>query len=73
MDEAGYPTPATVVGKKNVGKYWHGSTIKVILKNPHYVGDIVQGRTKVRSVVDKTRDDMSPEIWIRANNSKRRF
>lgn len=64
MDEAGYPTPACVAGKKNAGQYWHGSSIKTILKNPHYVGNLVQGRTKVRSVVDKTRDEVAKENWI---------
>jgi site-specific DNA recombinase len=34
------------------------------LKNPHYIGDLVQGRTKVRSVVDKTRDEVAKENWI---------
>lgn len=34
------------------------------MKNPHYVGDLVQGRTKVRSVVDKTRDEVAKENWI---------
>ena len=61
--------PFTVAGKKNAGKYWHGSSIKVILKNPHYVGDLVQGRTEVRSVIDKTRDDISPEKWIVIKNA----
>ncbi|MFS0779271.1 recombinase family protein [Neobacillus sp. 3P2-tot-E-2] len=69
MDEAGYPTPAQVAGKKNAGQFWHGSTIKTILKNPHYTGDLAQGRTKVRSVVDKVRDEVAQEDWIVIKNT----
>ncbi|MDF2787668.1 MAG: recombinase family protein [Neobacillus sp.] len=64
MDEAGYPTPACIAAKKNAGQFWHGSSIKTMLKNPHYTGDLVQGRTKVRSIVDKTRDEVDEENWI---------
>lgn len=38
------PTPRTVLGAKNAGKKWHDSTIRLILTNPHYTGDLVQGR-----------------------------
>lgn len=69
LDQRGYPTPARVAGKKNAGLYWHGSSIKVILKNPHYVGDLVQCRSRVRSVVDKTRDDVPTKDWIVVPNT----
>jgi site-specific DNA recombinase len=69
LDSLGYPTPAQIAGKKNAGQYWQGTSVKLILKNPHYVGDLVQGRSKVRSVVDKTRDDIPIGEWIVIPNS----
>ncbi|WP_281365846.1 recombinase family protein [Paenibacillus alginolyticus] len=38
--------------------YWHGSTIKLILTNPHYTGDLVQCREKTRSVTVKARESV---------------
>ncbi|GGM28965.1 hypothetical protein GCM10011351_13750 [Paraliobacillus quinghaiensis] len=40
----GVPTPASVAGKKNAAKFWQGSSVKNILTNPHYTGDLVQHR-----------------------------
>ncbi|MDY7217735.1 recombinase family protein [Bacillus subtilis] len=59
----GVKTPADVAGKKNASDKWNDSTIKLILTNPHYVGDLVQGRTTTVSVTSKKRkkqdkDDM---------------
>ena len=48
------PTPSQVVGKANAGLYWQGTTVKKILKNPHYVGDLVQGRETTMNVTNKT-------------------
>lgn len=39
------PTPAARKGNKNVGKYWHGSTVRQILERHAYVGDLVAGKT----------------------------
>ncbi|MBL4963999.1 recombinase family protein [Bacillus halotolerans] len=38
----GVNAPADVAGKKNASDKWNDSTIKLILTNPHYVGDLVQ-------------------------------
>ncbi|WP_272941170.1 recombinase family protein [Bacillus coahuilensis] len=59
----GIRTPADVAGKINASDKWNDSTIKLILTNPHYVGDLVQGRTTTVSVTSKKRkkqdkDDM---------------
>lgn len=69
LDKRAYPTPATVAGKVNAGQFWHGSSVKLILRNPHYVGDLVQGRSRVRSVIDKTRVIASPDEWIIVPNT----
>ncbi|GIN63673.1 hypothetical protein J27TS8_36660 [Robertmurraya siralis] len=49
------PTPSKLIEKANAGLYWQGSTVKKILKNSHYVGDLVQGRETTMNVTNKTR------------------
>lgn len=49
------PTPAQVINKKNAGTEWRGNTIKTILSNPHYIGNLVQCRTTTISVVSTKR------------------
>ncbi|MEK5379213.1 recombinase family protein [Niallia sp. FSL W8-0635] len=51
----GVPTPAQVINKKNAGTEWMSNTIKIILSNPHYTGDLVQCRTTTISVVSTKR------------------
>lgn len=43
------PTPAQVANKINAGDKWNESTIKLILTNPHYVGDLVQGSVHLKN------------------------
>ena len=57
----GVPTPAQIAGKANAGDKWHDSTIRCILTNPHYVGDLVQGRTTTVSVTSKRRKNVPKE------------
>ncbi|PEF73686.1 hypothetical protein CON94_19560 [Bacillus pseudomycoides] len=38
------PTSRSALGAKNAGLKWQDSAVRVILKNPHYVGDLIQGR-----------------------------
>lgn len=59
----GIRTPADIAGKINANDKWNDSTIRLILTNPHYIGDLVQGRTTTVSVTSKKRkkqdkDDM---------------
>lgn len=58
------PTPSQVIGKAKAGLYWQGSTVKKILKNPHYVGDLVQGRETTMNVTNKTRKVNDRCEWI---------
>lgn len=69
LDEKGYPTPGKAVQKKNAGLYWQGSSVKGILQNPHYTGDMVQGRSTTKSVVDKTREIVKSENHIIVSNT----
>lgn len=64
LDRLGYPTPAQVASKSRSGPFWQGSSVKKILENPHYTGDMVQGRTTVRSITDKVRDTVPVDQWI---------
>ena len=63
------PTPSQVIGKANAGLYWQGSTIKKILKNPHYAGDLVQGRETTMNVTNKTRKVNDQSEWITISNT----
>jgi site-specific DNA recombinase len=65
----GKPTPAQIAGKKNANDKWQGSTIRLILTNPHYTGDLVQGRSTTRSVTNKSRDQNNPQEYIIVPNS----
>lgn len=58
------PTPSTVLGKSNASKYWQGTSIKKILQNPHYVGDLVQGRETTLNVTNKKRVLLNEEDWV---------
>ncbi|PGT88760.1 recombinase family protein [Bacillus sp. AFS040349] len=58
------PTPSKLIEKANAGLYWQGSTVKKILKNPHYVGDLVQGRETTMNVTNKTRKVNDQSEWI---------
>ncbi|MEC2075318.1 recombinase family protein [Metabacillus fastidiosus] len=57
----GIKTPADVAGKVNANDKWNDSTIKLILTNPHYLGDLVQGRTTTVSVTSKKRKQQAED------------
>ncbi|OIJ16541.1 recombinase family protein [Anaerobacillus alkalidiazotrophicus] len=65
----GIPTPAEIAGKKNAGDKWNDSTIKLILTNPHYIGDLVQGRSTTVSVTSRKRIMIDKEQQIIKKNS----
>ncbi|MDY3368088.1 recombinase family protein, partial [Zhenhengia yiwuensis] len=51
----GIPTPSQIAEKSNASPIWHGSTIKLILSNQHYIGNLVQGKETTVSVTCKKR------------------
>lgn len=69
LTREGCSTPAQVIGKKNAGLYWQGTSIKKILSNPHYVGDLVQGRQTTVSVTSKVREEVPREKQIITENA----
>ena len=48
-------TPSQVANKKNASNVWHSSTVKKILTNRHYCGDMLQLRTETISVTTNKR------------------
>jgi len=58
------PTPSMVAKKKNATIYWHGSSVRKILENPHYIGSLVQGRQSTISVTNKSRKEKPKDEYI---------
>ncbi|PAD76495.1 hypothetical protein CHH67_12105 [Paenibacillus campinasensis] len=67
--EEGVPTPSMIAGKKNQTIYWHGSSVRKILENPHYTGDMVQGRQSTISVTNKSRKEKPKTEFIVVKNT----
>ena len=57
LNEKGYPTPGQRAGRSNSSKLWHQSTIRKILSNPVYMGDMVQNKTKTIDVLTGKRTE----------------
>jgi site-specific DNA recombinase len=62
-------TPAQIANKSNASTQWHGSTIKGILSNRHYIGDLEQGRSETISVTSTKRKEIDPENQIVSENT----
>ncbi|MBT2659379.1 recombinase family protein [Bacillus sp. ISL-18] len=58
-----------IANKSNGSDKWHGSGIRCILTNPHYTGDMVQGRQTSRSVTSKVRENLSSDKFIVVENT----
>ncbi|MEK4735128.1 MULTISPECIES: recombinase family protein [Bacillus] len=65
----GVPTPSQINGKLNANDKWQGSTIRLILTNPNYTGDLVQGRSTTKSVTSKVREFLHKEQYIIVPNT----
>lgn len=59
------------LGRKNIKKYgvWSQNTVRKILKNPVYVGDMVQGKEKKISYKSKKVALVSSDNWIMVKNT----
>lgn len=69
LTEERIPTPGEVAGKANASRVWHGSTIRKILENPHYTGDLVQQRETTISVTSNHRKKLDPSDYIIIENA----
>ncbi|MEH7483331.1 recombinase family protein [Neobacillus drentensis] len=65
----GFTPPGQLANKSNGTDKWHGGTIRGILTNPHYTGDLFQGRQTSRSVTSKVRESISADNWIIIENT----
>ncbi|MFS0637943.1 recombinase family protein [Mesobacillus foraminis] len=63
------PTPAQAANKANASDLWHSSTIKGILSNRHYIGDLVQKRSETISVTSSKRRKTSEQEYIIKENA----
>ena len=57
-------TPSQVANKKNATNVWHSSTVKNILTNRHYCGDMLQLRTETISVTTNKRRTVDEDKHI---------
>lgn len=69
LNEEGIPTPGQIVKRRNAGILWHDSTIRIILSNPHYVGDLVQFRETTISVTTKKRKKVEKDDRVVVENT----
>ncbi|MCA1022127.1 recombinase family protein [Halobacillus litoralis] len=58
------PSPSKVANKKNATNRWNGSSVRSILSNPNYTGDLVQGRTTTKSATSKIREVKKHDEYI---------
>jgi site-specific DNA recombinase len=69
LTEEGVSTPAQVANKSNASTLWHGTSIKGILNNRHYCGDLVQNRTETISVTSSKRREVAEEDIVIIENT----
>ncbi|TCO78723.1 recombinase family protein [Marinisporobacter balticus] len=62
LNENGYPTPSQVAEKKNSSFIWHQSTIRKILSNRFYVGDMIQNKSSTVNAITGERKVNKEEI-----------
>ncbi|WP_233880278.1 recombinase family protein [Virgibacillus halodenitrificans] len=67
--EDGISTPSEIAGKRNSSSIWHGSTIRNILENPHYIGNMVQQRETSISVTTEKRKSNDPSNYVISEGS----
>lgn len=69
LNEKAYPTPSQVAGKSNYSNIWHQSTLRKILSNSIYVGDMEQNKTTTRNVLTGERRCNKNEDYIYVGNT----
>lgn len=66
--EEGIPTPSMIANKKNQSDKWHGSSIKLILSNEAYIGNLVQCKETSINVTSTKRRKVKDDDVIRVEN-----
>jgi len=57
-------TPAMSKGKKNAGTVWHGTTVMVILRNRHYIGDLEQCKETSKDITLVGRKKLKESVVV---------
>ncbi|MDF1617218.1 recombinase family protein [Petrocella sp. FN5] len=65
LDREDVAPPGLRKGKKNAGIHWHGTSIKYILTNQAYTGDLIQNKEESIGVFTKKRKTISSPIIIK--------
>ncbi|PHS33637.1 MAG: hypothetical protein COA82_08260 [Alkaliphilus sp.] len=65
IESEGIIPPGLLKGKVNAGIRWHGSSIKYILTNPAYVGDLVQNREETVYIGSSKRKKIDNPIIVK--------
>ncbi len=69
LNEQGYPTPSMIAKKINSNKLWHQSTVRNILTNEVYIGNLVQNKSKTKDLLNGTREINLENEYIRVENT----
>jgi len=69
LSDKNVPTSAILNNRMNTSGNWHGSSIKLILQNPHYTGKLVQHRQESLSVTSNKRKEVSSDEQIIVENT----
>ncbi len=67
--EEGIATPSEIAGKRNSSSLWHGSTVRKILENQHYIGNLVQQKETSISVTTEKRKKIDPANYVVIENT----
>lgn len=59
-----YKTPAMLKSKKNAGTVWHDSTVMVILRNRHYIGDLEQCKETTKDITLIGRNKLDKSVVV---------
>lgn len=69
LNEKGYPTPSMIAGKNNSSNIWHQSTIRNILTNEIYIGNMVQNKSKTKDLLNGIREANLKKEYVRVNDT----
>ncbi len=69
MYDKSIPSPSQVAGKKNATPIWHGSSVRSILENRNYTGDLVQGKETNYDITIMKRKAIPPSEHIVVENT----
>ncbi|MGS0911855.1 recombinase family protein [Bacillus subtilis] len=62
-------TFSEIAGKRNSSSLWHGSIVKKILENQHYIGNLVQQKEISISVTTEKRKKIDPTNYVVIENT----